>query len=319
MSRPNFNCPQAVFVVVIETILNSMEEFLSFITPRRPKYKLAWITAARAALAAADALPDEAARQAVSSIIREQLLVLNIQCCLLWNELADFIRDAFAPNLVEIQLKAAGSERYEKAAKPNWTETKAMMKSAKTFLTANLAALTADENMDPAFATEFGDLVTAFNAKLAAYESSKEAVPVARDEKIDAFNAVYATVRPMMDFVERIFRDNESVRTQFVFSNVVDRVSGHGLAGARGTVTNGVDLMPIENAEVRIWIAETPAVFYTAKTDANGKFLINCPSGEYKFRVMADGYVTSADKDIKIFVGTVSAFDQALVAEAPAE
>lgn len=62
MSRPNFNCSQAVFVVVVETILNSMEEFLALITPKRPKYALPWITDARAALAAADALPDEAAQ-----------------------------------------------------------------------------------------------------------------------------------------------------------------------------------------------------------------------------------------------------------------
>ncbi len=312
MSKPKFNCTQAVFVVVVETILNSMEEFLAQITPRRPKYKLSWITDARAALVAADLLPDEAARQAISSIIRVELLALNAQCCQAWQELADFIRDAFAADIVDIQLKAAGYERYEKAADKKWPETKAMMNSAKTFLTANLATLTANENMDPAFATEFGNLVTAFNAKLSAYESSKEAVPLATDAKVDAFNAVYDTIRPMMDFVQKIFRDNESVRTQFVFSNVVDRVSGHGLAGARGTIFSTVNLFPIQGALVEYWLEATPAVRYFAVTDADGKYLITSPSGDYKLKVSAPGYEDSGIKDISIAVGTISTFNEKL-------
>lgn len=313
MSKPKFNCSQAVFVVVVETILSSLEEFLSVITPRRPKYKMAWITEVRAQLAAANALPDEAARQAASSIIRVDLSDLNRQCCNAWQELADFIRGAFAPNIVDIQLKAAGHDRYEKAVKPNWPETKAMMKSGNDFMTANIGKLTSDENMDPAFATEFSSLMTSFNSMLLSYESSKEAIPIATDAKTDAFNEVYDTIRPMMDFVQKIFRDNEAVRTQFVFSNVVERVSGPGLAGARGTITNGVDSMPIENAMVKIWIENSPATFYTATTDADGKYLMNCPSGDYKLKVTAENYVDSAEKDISISVGTVSAFDIALV------
>lgn len=68
MSKPRFNCPQAVSVVLVKTILNSMEKFLALITPKRPKYALLWITDAPAALAAADALPDEAAQLKVSSL-----------------------------------------------------------------------------------------------------------------------------------------------------------------------------------------------------------------------------------------------------------
>lgn len=317
MSKPKFNCAQAVFVVVVETILNSMEEFLPLITPRRSKYKKEWITARRKELADADALPDEAARQSVSSIIRAELLALNVQCCNAWQELADYIREAFAPNIVDIQLKAAGYERYEKAAKPNWPETKAMMKSANDFLKANLEKLTANENMDAGFADEFSALVTAFNAKLSAYESSKEAVSVASDAKTDAFNAVYDTIRPMMDFVQKIFRDNEAVRTQFVFSNVVDRVSGSGLAGARGTVTNSANSLPIEGVLVEMWLASNPAIIYTTLTDVDGKYLINSPSGDYKLKFSAEGYVTSEATSITVAVGTVSAFNHQLVAVGP--
>jgi len=316
MAKAKFNCAQPVFVIVVETLLNSMEENLSFLTPRRPKYVLSWITDRRAELAAADALPDEAARQASSSILRVELMALNTQCLNLWQELADYIRDAFPANIVDIQLKAAGYDRYDKASNLNWAETKAMMKSANEFLTANLSTLTAHDNMGPAFATEFGNLVTAFNAKLSAFESSKEQVHIAKDAKTAAFNAVYDTIRPMLDFAQKIFRDNEAVRTQFVFNNVVDRVSGAGLAGARGTITNTADSYPIENATVEIWIAETPAVRYSATTDVNGKYLINCPSGDYKMRAIATGYMDSVIKDIRVSVGTLSAFDIALVAVA---
>lgn len=316
MSKSKFNCSQAVFVVAVETILSSMEKFLSEITPRRPKYKMAWITDVRAQLAAANALPDEAARQATSSILRVELLALNTQCCNRWQELADYIRDAFAANIVDIQLKAAGYDRYDKATAPNWAETKAMMKSANDFLTANIGELTSDENMDPAFATEFSSLMTSFNAKLLAYESSKEAIAIAKDAKTTAFNAVYDAIRPMMDFAQKIFRDNEAVRTQFVFANVLDRVSGAGLAGARGTITQAAGSFPIEGAMVEIWLADAPATRFSAATDNNGKYLINCPSGDYKMKVTAPSYMDSAIKDARISVGTLSTFDLPLEAVA---
>lgn len=313
MSKPKFNCPQAVFVVVVETILNSMEEFLSLFTDFRPRYILAWITDRRTELVAADALPDEAARRAASGLIRVDLLALNIRCCAAWRKLASAIRGAYAATVVDIQLNAAGYERYEDAAGKKWPETKAMMKSGKTFLTANLATLTANGNMDPAFATVFGDLVTAFNAKLTEYEASKEAIPVAKDAKTDAFNDVYDKIRPMMDDGQEIFVDNESVRTQFVFSNVVDRVSGPGLAGMRGTIFSDANLYPIVGAFVEYWLDATPNIRYSATTDADGKYLINSPSGDYKIQVKATGYVDSPIKDIRVEVGTVSAFNEKLV------
>jgi len=93
---------------------------------------------------------------------------------------------------------------------------------------------------------------------------------------------------------------------------VVDRVSGPGLAGARGTIVNGIDSMPIENAMVKIWLEGSPATVFTATTAADGKYLINCPSGNYKLVVTAENYADSAVQDISISVGTVSAFDVAL-------
>lgn len=313
MSKSKFNCSQSVFVLAIEIILNSMEEFLADFTSFRPKYILAWITARRTELAAADALPGEAARRAASNILYVQLVEQNLVCCELWQRLARFIRGAYPANIVQIQLNAAGHDKYDAAYEKKWAESKSMLTTASAFLADNLATLTADGNMNAAFATEFNDARTQFNTLLTDFENSKEAIPMATDEKVDAFNEVYDTVRPMMDDGQEIFRHDPTKRTQFVFADVVARISGPGLAGARGKVISDVGSLPIEGVLATLTLVSNPANTHTATTDADGNYLITCPSGDYKLTFIADGYVPSASRDVTIDVGTISTFNEKLM------
>lgn len=314
MSKSKFNCSQAVLVVALETILQSMENHLSDFTAFRPKYVLGWINDRRSELNDAAALPDEEARRAQSSILRVQLAEQNSVCCALWQKLARYINGAYTANIVDIQLLAAGQAKYKNAANENWADGKSMLTSAKAFILNNLATLTADDNMNPGFEAEFNTAADEFERLLRKYEDSKEAVLLATQTKIAALNEVYEKITLMTLDGQEIYKTDEALRTQFVFANVVDRISGPGLAGVRGTISDGTTLLPISGAVVTISLASNPASTYTAVTNPDGKYLINCPSGDYNLSVVAVNYQPSAIKQIKVEVGTVSAADEQLTA-----
>ena len=315
--KAKYNCAQAVFIVLVDTVLNSMTEYLAPLKLAIPKYDQTWIDNLRAMLTAAIALPTEEEAQAVSSLKGAKLYDQNAIGCTLWQTLARRIKGAYPANEVKIHLSSAGQSKYESAAKGNWPDSKSMLDSAKKFLAANLETLTANGNMNPAFASEFNAAADEFNTLLSSYESSKEAVGVANQNRVKAFNAIFDILMPMMLDAQDHFQNDEAVRTQFVYTHVLGRISGPGLAGARGTVTNSVALLPIEGATVEMWLASNPAIIYTTLTDVEGKYLINSPSGDYKLRVSANGYATSEVKDISIAVGTVSAFNQPLMPVGP--
>ncbi|MBI1226379.1 MAG: hypothetical protein GC192_14190 [Bacteroidetes bacterium] len=313
MTLPLYPCSQSVFVVTVNTALDSLEEYLASFTAFKPKYVQAWVDALRAELLAAEILPDEDARRAASEIMRVQLVALNRTCCELWQRLKRYITDAYPANIVDIQLAAAGQSKYAAAYNENWSEAKAMYTSAINFMADNLADLTADGNMPPAFPATFTTEIDAFNALLSDYESSKENIPVATQTKITAFNNVYRQTIAMMLDGQEIFKNNPAVLTQFVFAHVVERTTSAGQAGARGTVTSNLDDFPIVNAVATLTLASNPAVSYTAITNAEGKYLNTCPSGNYKLRFTAENYLPSAVKDVTIAVGTVSTYNEKLV------
>lgn len=310
--KGKYNCPQAVFIVLVDTVLNSLLEYLAAVTAEVPRYDQAWIDMMRAKLTAAIALPTEEEAQAASSLIRVTLMQQTLDCCRLWQTLARRINGAYPANMVDIQLSAAGQSKYASAYNKNWPDAKSLMDSGQKFITANLATLTANGNMNASFATTFSDATDQYNTLLSDYESSKEAIGVATQNRIAAFNEIYELLIEMMKDAENLFQDNEAVRTQFVYSHVLERISGPGLAGARGTVFNSATLYPITGVLVEIWLPDMPVTRYAAVTDLDGKYLINCPSGNYYIQFTADGFVPSGAKDISISVGTVSAFNEKL-------
>lgn len=312
MIKAKYNCAQAVFFVLVDTVLNSMQEHLTPLTNEIPKYDQTWIDDLRAMLTAAIALPTEEEAQAVSSLIGAELIKQNLVCCGLWQTLARRIRGAYPADMVEIQLSAAGQSKYRTAYDKNWPDAKSLLDSGRKFLTANLATLTANGNMNASFATTFSDAAAVFNTLLSNYESSKEATKVATQNRIIALNNIYDLLMPMMLDAQDLFKNDEAVRTQFVYTHVLERISGPGLAGARGVVISNINAFPIEGALVEIWLDASPATRYSSVTDIDGKYLITCPSGDYKFMASADNYVASAIKDISIAVGTISAFNEKL-------
>jgi hypothetical protein len=85
---------------------------LSVFAAKRSIYTAQKGTDALAALEAAVALPDEAARKALHVVLRIDLVALGGQCRIIWDELDSMIRDSFPDNQYETRRNEAGHGFY---------------------------------------------------------------------------------------------------------------------------------------------------------------------------------------------------------------
>lgn len=315
MIQALFNCSQADFILVMNIILNSFSEYLSDFAVVSRKYDSTWGTTVRDKLQAAENLPNEEEREAASEELRSKLMEQAILGRKMWQFLKHYINDAYELSMAKIKLKAAGSNLYDDASNDNWPIIQMMFNMAQRFLAANEEELLAAGEMPLTFKADFDAMFKEFRKRLMAFEDGKENNMVISQQRTSALNEVHLLVMPMATLGQRIFASNEAVRKQFVFSDVLSRVGGTGLAGIRGKVTDVETSAGIEAATISMKDVEQTAV-----TDENGNYVLNSPSGKYQVTVTAPGYVTRVIEDFTVEVGTVSKLDVAMtkLVETPA-
>ena len=240
---------------------------------------------------------------------RRDLIKAHRLACKAWQALKRYISRSFDSDLVALKLKAAGGNYYAKAYADGWPEAQQMFTNAQNFIEANKDRLLTVMPVD--FQENFNNLAKDFKAKLADYEQSKEAISEGTQTRVKALNDIHRTFMEMMLDGQAIFEDNEAIRKQFIFTEVLSKVSGPGLAGVRGQVTEVLTNSPIANAVVTI-TDNTGKQIATATTDAEGKYLANTPSGVYKVSVAANGFISRMVEDFSVDIGTVSKLDVAL-------
>ncbi|MBI1224209.1 MAG: hypothetical protein GC192_03140 [Bacteroidetes bacterium] len=301
-----FNCSQADFILVVITGLNSYFEYITSFTAFSPKYTATWGNEMRADLAAAEAMPTEGARDAESEGKRIELVEKAALARKYWQRLKRYIMSAYPENLVNIKLMAAGQSLYLKATQENWPATQMMLSAATRFMSNNMDDLTKNDNMPPTFPAEFGVVIANFRQQLSDYEDSKETIMVETQNRITALNDIHRRFMPMMLDGQDIYSDNEAVRKQFVFADVLSRVGGNSLAGLSGTVTDDATNLVILDAHIKLYVAETPGMEYVGATNEEGEYEVNCPSGTYTVTVEATGYNPSNTPGVVVGVSTVS-------------
>ena len=93
--------------------------------------------------------------------------------------------------------------------------------AGKNFITNHLAELTANNNMPVIFESDYDAAKTLFDTNYQDYLNEIELAVVATQTKVVSNNAVYDEVIKMMDDGKEIFRDDEAVKKQFVFDEVL--------------------------------------------------------------------------------------------------
>ncbi len=316
MDSSSFNCSQSDFIIVVETGINSFIQYLLPFKEFSQFYSPAWSDELTLRLVAAAAMPDEDTLRSESEGIRKDLVKANRLCCKEWQILKRHISRSFDSDVVYLKLKAAGNNYYKTAANDGWPEASQMFTNAKNFMVSNAEKLSAV--MPASFPNSFEEKVNEFRRILAAYEQSKEVVMEGTQNRRKALNSIHKDFMVMMLDGQQIFGDNEAVRKQFVFTDVLSRISGAGLAGIRGAITDTVTNAAIANASITIKDGNGNTIGVTT-SDAEGKFVNNTPSGTYNVTVVANGYITRIVDGFTVDVGTVSKLDIALSPEVAEE
>src|SRR5690606_31684887 len=134
---------------------NLCSQHLAKFTALKAFYTEAFIDQALAAVQAAKELPPIVQTLAYRKEARINLVNATKQVQANWQLLKLYINKAFAGDIVQAKLEAAGAAFYEKASAGNWSAVRSLINTANTFIANNLGDLMANENMPADFKTKF--------------------------------------------------------------------------------------------------------------------------------------------------------------------
>jgi hypothetical protein len=308
MATPNYNCTQQELYTILETGWNNCLKQQTRFAAFKAKYTTPFINTALTNISKASELPDEQTRNEASETARILLSQTNTDCLNNWQLLKRYIADAYPKDLQKSKLEAAGQTYYLKASQENWDATNAILISGQNFISNNLTDLTANDNMPPAFQTQFTNTRTTFNTQHAAFLAAEENTVVAAEQKILANNSIFEEGMKMLLDGQEIFKNEEALLKQFIFAELLYLASGAGTAGVKGQVTDQTTLQSLQGATVTILGSPKTAI-----TDDKGKFeILQLASGKYNITFQLTGYQNLTVPNFEIKVGTVSTLNASL-------
>jgi len=249
-------------------------------------YTPALAPAALARLNAALALPDDAARGANAELTRGELLEQGREFLDAWQQLEGYIEGAFpTATAYKAMREAAGYGSYDRAAAHDWTAMAALIHSALGFVAAQGPALQGAGEMPPAFAArlaaEAADvqvLTGRFNRETAAAQQGTSARGTALLDCFEEFGK-------MSRDAQRIFLRQPELARLFQTEYLLGIVRGTGQAGVRGALALA-DGTPAAGVTVAITGAKTA----TTVSDADGRYALAVPAGDYGLVFSGAGY-----------------------------
>jgi hypothetical protein len=255
-TQPKYHCTQPELYTVAATGFNSLQEKLPDFSAFKPKYTAVFIAARLLELSTAENLPDEQARYADVQVLEVTLGEKAKAARAQWQKLKRYITDAFPISNQKARLQEAGSDYYQKATADNWDSVKELMHSGSQFITNHLADLTANNNMPANFQSDFETARTEFLNTFTEFLNKTELAVVATQTKIIANNLVYEQLINMMDDGKEIFKEDEAVRKQFVFDEVLALIrlnpSGDDLI-FEGPI-NGTQIVNVLNPDIEQYV-----------------------------------------------------------------
>lgn len=280
-----YNIPQEILYTVCLAAWNLCGSNLQKFACLKAYYTEAFIAEAVQAVEAAKELPDLRQTSAARKEARINLVNAARQVMDNWQLLKLYIKKAFEKNMVEIKMQAAGESLYKRATLHNWSAIHSLVETANTFIANNLDALTANENMPAHFQTTFkscGESCIALSSRFSGIKINKE---MATSTKIDANNAIYASVIEMLKDGQQIFRNDVTIKKQFIFRYLVSMHRGEGSASLKGYIVNSLN-QPIEGVTI---LSQDQK--YIASTNASGYYRISrIAEGSYTFNITMPGY-----------------------------
>lgn len=305
--KNSYPCSQSELYTACELGWNSCTQQLPLFADFKAKYTAQYITDRLTEIQAAENLPDEQVRNAIPEQYRIQLEQAAQSVLSLYQRLKRYIAEAYPPELQKPQLEAAGQLYYNAAANNNWDKVKLLLISANNYLTNHLNDLTANQNMPATFPATFATQSSTFNTLHIKFLDSEEIATIQAQQKIQANNNIYAALISMFLDGQEIFRQDEATQKQFIFTEVLQKISGAGTAGIKGYITDSQNEDPISDANIQILNKST-------LTDADGHYqILQLPAGIHTLKIEVAGYQPKT-QTVTISIGTISTINITLTA-----
>lgn len=282
-----FNCSIPALTPTVITLWDNCEVHLSVLATYKSKYTPGLCASRKDAMNAAAAMPDQAARSAVHERIRLRLVDGSKTCMRLWQNLKSYCRDSYTnKEELEVQLKSAGWEYYDFAAS-SWPSTQSLMTSGLNFIDANIDTLKESGYMPDSFRAAFAYSKALFTNDYNEFRTAITDASTSTAARTEALNQCYADVISLCLDSQDCFANNEIIKAQFVFDNVLSMVAPAGASAAAFTITNAQTKRAII-AEVQVQGSDK-----SVTTDSStGKCEVSqLAAGNTTFIIMADGFV----------------------------
>jgi hypothetical protein len=224
-----YHCAVAELYAGLGLVWNSQALYETEFAEENTQYTAGLWVARKAAIDAAQVLPDGQASGSVAELLRIRLMGKLDMVLAKWHSLEGYTRKAFPGEIYKPKIEAAGKPFYSKAVNLNWEHAKQLLVSAKTFLTGNEAALLAEGGMSANFITGFDTVKGEFMQLFDGFKAAEQVSIEQTDAKINANNAIYADGRSMMEDGKRIFRQHAALRNKFVWKRILELLTPNSI------------------------------------------------------------------------------------------
>jgi hypothetical protein len=299
----NFKCSQQELYAVCKLAWEGCNLHIDKFRNFSPKYTPEFIMARTAEIDTVASIPDSVARSGALEILRVNLKEQARLCIDLWLRLKRYITVAYPASVQSAKLKTAGQAFYRNANTHSWEACQGLLKSGSLFIAAETEDLLRIDNMPPSFPEEFNAGRETFEVFYLRFLDGTKQGGQKTDEKLSANNRLHDALMAMMLDGREIFRHDEVMQKQFMFEPLLLNVSGHGVAGFKGSVTSGTrNGEPIEGATLTLSDNN-----HTCTTDDEGWYQFSqLQAGTYSVEVKALGFQTLIIDNIEIKTGNMS-------------
>lgn len=301
--KNNYTCSQRDLYTALRILWNCYLQFWTFFKDYKDYYTEDYATMAKAAVQAAEDLPDHSVNLGASGVKRIEMKKQAKIVCADFLKTKGYINTAFKNKKErKINFVQAGSENYIQAIKGNWKRVEALGKCNKIYVAKNATKLKENQNMPIGFPTTVRLHYTSFSGKFQAYMSAKD-MNVKTADKVKANNDCFDMAKDMMFDAKTIFKNDKDKAKLFLWNNILKLVSLKQ-AGLQGKIKDKATKVMLPGVVVELQLEEEPT--FEVVTDEEGKYSAKgITAGKYCYIIRCVGKKSIVgEKEVK--TGTVS-------------
>jgi len=243
-----------------------------------------------------NALPNNIQRKTPRIEAHNELKNANAAVRKIWKKLKAFITIAYSQPTRDLKLADAGYAYFKGVGADKWEDTATLISMAQAFMTANLATLTANDNMPATFPDDFDAAATLFTAERTVFMNRKEGALEGTSLKDKSIRERENELSLMLLLAKSIFEDEPDNLKKFTFTDLLKEVRGNDASGLKGQVTDGVTGIPLQGVQVSNGTS-------TVTTDKDGKYFLEMASGLHTVTFSLPGYQEIVLENRKVKVG----------------